>query len=37
MIKIPNSLTAKTLKDSESGKNLKMADNVDLLFQELDT
>ena len=36
-IKIPNSLTAKTLKDSESGKNLNLADNVDLLFRELDT
>lgn len=36
-IKIPNSLTAKTLKDSEAGKNLNQVDNVDQLFQELDS
>lgn len=36
-IKIPNSLTAKTLKDSEAEKNLNQVDNVDQLFQELDS
>ncbi len=36
-IKIPNSLTAKTLKDSEAEKNLNQVDNIDQLFQELDS
>ncbi|MGD9161181.1 MAG: type II toxin-antitoxin system RelB/DinJ family antitoxin [Desulfobacteraceae bacterium] len=36
-IKIPNEITAKTLTDSESGKNLHKADSVDDLFKELDS
>ncbi len=36
-IKIPNSLTAKTLQESETGQNLHQADNVDQLFKELDS
>ncbi len=35
-IKIPNDLTAATLKESEEGKNLHKADNVKGLFEELD-
>jgi len=34
-IKIPNKLTAKTLKDSENGKELHKVSDVDVLFQEL--
>jgi DNA-damage-inducible protein J len=34
-IKIPNSLTAKTLNDSENGKGLHQVSDVDELFQEL--
>lgn len=36
-IKIPNEITAKTLKDSENGIELHKADSVDDLFQELDS
>ncbi len=36
-IKIPNEITAKTLKDAENGKNLHKVDSVDELFQELDS
>ncbi len=36
-IKIPNSLTAKTLRESETGQNLHQADNVDQLFKELNS
>lgn len=36
-IKIPNAVTAKTLKDSEEGKDLHKVDSVDELFQELDS
>jgi DNA-damage-inducible protein J len=36
-IKIPNELTAKTLHDSENGKELHQVSNVDELFQELDS
>ena len=36
-IKIPNEVTAKTLKDTENGKNLHVVDSVDALFQELDS
>ena len=36
-IKIPNKFTAKTLKDSENGKDLHQVDSVDTLFQELDS
>ncbi len=36
-IKIPNEVTAKTLKDAENGKNLHKVDSVDALFQELDS
>ena len=36
-IKIPNEATAKTLTDSEKGKNLHEVDSVDKLFEELDS
>ena len=36
-IKIPNSITAQTLKDSEDGKELHTVADVDELFQELDS
>ncbi|MBU0699598.1 MAG: type II toxin-antitoxin system RelB/DinJ family antitoxin [Proteobacteria bacterium] len=36
-VKIPNTLTAKTLKDSEDGKDLHQVSNVDELFEELDS
>ena len=36
-IKIPNEVTAKTLKDSENGNELHQVDSVDTLFQELDS
>ena len=36
-IKIPNEITAKTLKDSESGNNLLTVDSVEELFEELDS
>ena len=36
-IKIPNEVTAKTLKDAENGKNLHEAASVDELFQELNS
>jgi DNA-damage-inducible protein J len=36
-IKIPNKLTAKTLKDSENGKELHRVAGVDELFQELNS
>jgi DNA-damage-inducible protein J len=36
-IKIPNKLTAKTLKDSENGKELHKVSDVDVLFQELNS
>jgi len=35
-VKIPNELTAKTLRDSEDGKGLHRADNTEELFKELD-
>ncbi len=35
-IKIPNDLTAKTLKESKQGENLHRVDNVNDLFKELD-
>jgi len=35
-IKIPNEVTAKTLRDSENGNNLLKADSVEELFEELD-
>ena len=35
-IKIPNEVTAKTLKDVENGNELHKVDSVDELFQELD-
>ncbi len=35
-LKIPNELTAKTLRDTENGKGLHKVDSVDHLFQELD-
>jgi len=36
-IKIPNEVTAKTLKDAEKGNDLHEVDSVDALFQELDS
>ena len=36
-IKIPNEVTAKTLKDAELGKNVHKVDSVDGLFKELDS
>ena len=36
-IRIPNELTTKTLHDSENGKELHKASDVDELFQELDS
>ena len=36
-IKIPNNLTAKTLKDSENGKELHKVSDVDELFHELNS
>ena len=36
-IKIPNDITAKTLKDSENGHGLQKVTSVDELFQELDS
>lgn len=36
-IKIPNEVTAKTLKDAENGYDLHRVDSVDELFQELDS
>ena len=36
-IKIPNNITAKTLKDSENGKNVHKVDSVDRLFKELNS
>jgi len=36
-LKIPNEVTAKTLRDTENGKNLHKADSVDALFEELDS
>jgi len=35
-IKVPNELTAKTLKKSEKGEELHKVSNVDELFRELD-
>jgi len=36
-IKIPNALTAETLKDSENGKDLHKAGDVDDLFRRLES
>jgi len=36
-VKIPNDLTAKTLKDSENGDNLHTVHSADRLFEELDS
>jgi DNA-damage-inducible protein J len=36
-LKIPNEVTAKTLKDAEIGKNVHKVDSVDELFKELDS
>ncbi|MHC4103640.1 MAG: type II toxin-antitoxin system RelB/DinJ family antitoxin [Planctomycetota bacterium] len=35
-VKIPNELTAKTLRDSEAGKGLHRVANTEELFKELD-
>ena len=36
-IKIPNEVTAKTLKNTENGNELHKVDSVDALFRELDS
>jgi DNA-damage-inducible protein J len=36
-IKIPNEVTAKTLKDAEDGRNVHKVGSVDELFGELDS
>ena len=36
-IKIPNEVTAKTLRDAEMRKNVHKVDSVDGLFKELDS
>lgn len=36
-VKLPNEITAKTLRDSENGNNLHKVDSVDELFAELDS
>jgi len=36
-IKIPNEVTAKTLEDAETGKDVHDVDSVDELFRELDS
>lgn len=36
-LKIPNELTAATLRKAEEGKELKAVDDVDELFRELDS
>ncbi len=36
-LKIPNEITAKTLRESENGKNIHKVNSVDDLFQELDS
>ena len=36
-IKIPNEVTAKTLRDAENGNELHKVDSLDELFQELDS
>jgi len=35
-VKIPNALTAKTLRESEEGKDLHRVSSVDELFEELE-
>lgn len=35
-LKIPNELTAKTLREAEAGKGLRKVSSVDELFEELD-
>ncbi|MCG8637247.1 MAG: type II toxin-antitoxin system RelB/DinJ family antitoxin [Desulfobacterales bacterium] len=35
-LKIPNDITAKTLRDADNGNELHPADSVDDLFKELD-
>ncbi len=36
-LKIPNQVTAKTLKSTDSGEDLHKVDSIDALFQDLDT
>ena len=36
-VKVPNSLTEATLKDSEQGKNVHQVASVDQLFEEFDS
>ncbi len=36
-IKIPNDITTQTLKDSEDGKGMNKAENVDDLFERLES
>ena len=36
-LKIPNQVTAKTLKSTDNGKDVHKVDSIDVLFQELDS
>ncbi len=36
-LKIPNQVTAKTLKSTDSGEDLHKVDSIDALFQDLDS
>ena len=36
-LKIPNQVTAKTLKSTENGEDVHKVDSIDTLFQELDS
>jgi len=36
-IKLPNDVTANTLRESEKGNDLHTVDSIDALFQELDS
>ena len=36
-LKIPNQVTAKTLKSTDNGRDLHRVDSVDELFRELDS
>ncbi len=36
-LKVPNALTAKTLEDSEKGKDLHTVQSLDQLFEELES
>ena len=36
-LKIPNQVTAETLKSTDNGEDLHKVDSIDALFQELDS